>query len=88
MRKELRIFLYGSEIGADRSTEPERSLGGFNVMKMIQEARPWLANVHAATALDSSPVFRVFLLGSFLVVSASWDLGFTPWVFSNDFCVL
>ena len=50
-------------------------------MKMIQEARPWLVNVHVAAALDSFPVFWVFLLGLFLVVSASWDLGFTPWVF-------
>ena len=57
-------------------------------MTMIQEARPWLVNVHAAAALDSFPVFRVFLLGLFLVVSASWDLAFTPWVFSSDFCVL
>ena len=49
-------------------------------MKMIQEARPWLVNVHVAAALDSFQVLWVFLLGLFLVVSASWDLGFTPWV--------
>ena len=54
---------------------------------MIQEARPWLVDFHAAAALDSFPVFWVFALG-FLVVSASWDLGFFPWAVSGIFCVL
>ena len=57
---------------------------------MIQEARPWLVDFHAAAALDSFPVFWVLLLGLFLVFfcvlsfhlglllvfSASWDLSF------------
>ena len=50
-------------------------------MKIIQEARPWLVDFHATGALDSFPVSWIFLLGLFLVVSASWDLGFTPWDF-------
>ena len=45
-------------------------------MKMIQEARPLIVNVHAAAALDSLLVFWVLPLGLFLVVSASWDLSF------------
>ena len=55
-------------------------------MQMIQEARPWLVDFHAAAALDSFPVFWVFALG-FLVVSASWDLDFSPWVVPSIFCV-
>ena len=47
---------------------------------MIQEARPWLVDFHDAAAFDSFPVFCVLLLGLFLVVSASWDLSFSPWV--------
>ena len=47
---------------------------------MIQEVRPWLVVFHAAATLDSFPVFWVLLLGLFLVVSASWDLSFSPWV--------
>ena len=43
---------------------------------MIQEARPWLVDFHAAAALDSFPVFWVLPLGLSLVVSASWDLSF------------
>ena len=45
---------------------------------MIQEARPRLVGFHAAAALDSFPVFWVLLLGVFPVVSASWDLRFSP----------
>ena len=45
---------------------------------MIQEARPWLVDFHAATALDSFPVVWVFLLGLFLVFSASWRLHLSP----------
>ena len=47
---------------------------------MIQEARPWLVDFHAAVAFDCFPVFWVLLLALFLVVSASWDLSFSPWV--------
>ena len=57
-------------------------------MQMIQEARPWLVDFHAAAALDSFPVFWVFLPGLFLVVSASWDLDYSPWDVSGAFCVL
>ena len=52
---------------------------------MIQEARPWLVDMHVAAVLDSFPVFWVLPLGLFLVVSASWDLSFLigfPLVFS------
>ena len=45
-------------------------------MQMIQEARPWLVDFYVAAALDSFPVFWVFPLGLFLVVSASWYLIF------------
>ena len=41
---------------------------------MIQEARPWLVDLHVAAALDSFSVFWVLPLALFLVVSASWDL--------------
>ena len=43
---------------------------------MIQEARPWLVDFHAAAALDSFPVFWVLPLGLFLVVPASWEMSF------------
>ena len=54
---------------------------------MIQEARPWLVDFYAAAALDSFLFFGVLLLGFFLVVSASRDLGFSPWVVPGVFCV-
>ena len=47
---------------------------------MIQEARPWLVDFHAAAAFDCFPVFWVLLLALFLGVSASWDLSLSPWV--------
>ena len=43
---------------------------------MIQEARPWLVDFHAAAALNSFPVFWVLPIGLFQVVSASGDLSF------------
>ena len=55
---------------------------------MNVEARPWLVDFHAAAALDSVPVFWVFLLGLFLVFSAFRGLGFYPWAFSGVFCIL
>ena len=55
---------------------------------MIEEARPWLVDFHAAAALGSFPVFWVLLLGLFLVVSASWDLSFSPWVVPGVCCAL
>ena len=45
---------------------------------MNPEARPWLVDFHAAAALDSFLFFWVFLLGLFLVIFASWNLGFSP----------
>ena len=54
-------------------------------MQLIQEAWPWLVDVHVAAALISFPVFWVLSLGLFLVVSSSWDLSFLlglPLVFS------
>ena len=66
---------------------------------MIQEARPWLVDLHVAAALDSFPVFCDLPLGLFLVVSVSWYLRFLlglllvfsvffPWVVPGVFCVL
>ena len=54
---------------------------------MIQEARPWLVDFDAAAALDSFRVFWGVFLGLFLVVFASWDVGFSHWVVSGAFCV-
>ena len=55
---------------------------------MIQEARPWLVDFDAAAALDSFRVFWGVFLGLFLVVFASWDVGFSHWVVSGVVCVL
>ena len=54
---------------------------------MNLEARPWLVDLHAAAALDSFPFFWGFLLGLFLIVSASWGVGFSDWVVPGVFCV-
>ena len=43
---------------------------------MNLEARPWLADFHAAAALDSFSFFWAFLLELLLVFSAFRGLGF------------
>ena len=75
-------------LGACRSPKPARFLGGSNVMEMIHYERPCFVDFHAAAALDSFPVFWDLPLGLFQVVSASRDLGFSPWVFRGVFCIV
>ena len=73
-------------------------------MWTTQEVRPWLVDFHAVAALDSFLVSWgfaadcfwlflrfgtwAFLLGLFLVISASCDLCRSPWVGSGSFGIL